>query len=226
MFLCCSSSDFDSEDERNYSPRSVSTGTGTKLAISAPTDFRREEINIPGMSPEQERFVREKALADAKRMFQNLQPLRSSPSETFVERPATARGMSQPNPHPPTSPPPPVTYEQFTTPRAAPPRPNSYGQRLAAHTRKISDQFRKPSGDRTAYTSGAGFRGRPLSREGDSAVEMRALVDGAGVAGGARSPPMDVNSGMSPPLGKMSAESDGTWGSELDSAKGGIDLRA
>ena len=72
-------------------------------------------------------------------------------------------------------------------------------------------------------STGTGHR-RPTSREGDSAVEMRALVDGPAPAGaGAQSPPL--GSGMSPPLGKMSGESDGTWGSGLDAGKGAMDMR-
>ncbi|KXT00496.1 hypothetical protein AC578_4083 [Pseudocercospora eumusae] len=96
VMFCCMSSYDDDVDETHGSDR--------KLEISAPTDFRREEMDIPGLTEEQSKMYREKQRRDAERMWNHLQPLRSSPSGTFAERPETAY----------------PTYEAFTQPRAAP----------------------------------------------------------------------------------------------------------
>jgi hypothetical protein len=144
---------------------------------------------MPGLSPEQQQEIREKARADAEKMWKGLQPLASSPSTQFAERPL-------PN------------FEQFVTPRRAP-VPGSKeddvsnnntnnnnnspgikqsptvtvdaetmnGQRnsgghnwsnsIRVHSRKISDALSKPMG----YD-----KGLRNSREG-SPYEMRALMD-------------------------------------------------
>jgi hypothetical protein len=150
---------------------------------------------MPGLSPEQQQEIREKARADAEKMWKGLQPLASSPSTQFAERPL-------PN------------FEQFVTPRRAPvpgskeddvsnnntnnnnnnnnnnnsPGINQSptvtvdaetmnGQRnsgghnwsnsIRVHSRKISDALSKPMG----YD-----KGLRNSREG-SPYEMRALMD-------------------------------------------------
>ena len=108
---------------------------------------------MPGLSPTQQAEIREKARADAARMWQNLQPLASSPSTQFTERPLP-------------------TFEQFVTPRAAPKVPvvglslkeegnggsaspetaigrrgsHNWGDSIRAHSRKISDALSKPLG--------------------------------------------------------------------------------
>jgi hypothetical protein len=144
---------------------------------------------MPGLSPEQQQEIREKARADAEKMWKGLQPLASSPSTQFAERPL-------PN------------FEQFVTPRRAP-VPGSKeddvsnnntnnnnnspgikqsptvtvdaetmnGQRnsgghnwsnsIRVHSRKISDALSKPMG---------WDKGLRNSREG-SPYEMRALMD-------------------------------------------------
>lgn len=158
------------------------------LEQSGPTNFRREDISMPGLSPEQQQEIREKARADAEKMWKALQPLASSPSTQFAERPLP-------------------TFEQFVTPRRAP-VPGSKeddvsnnntnnnnspglkqsptvtvdaetvnGQRVSGghnwsnsirvHSRKISDALSKPLG----YD-----KGLRNSREG-SPYEMRALMD-------------------------------------------------
>lgn len=137
---------------------------------------------MPGLSPEVQQQIREKAKSDATRMWHSLQPLASSPSTQFAERPA------------PQLP----TLEQFVTPRPAP-RPvskesrgsdghhlsagggggggelgsgrrgsHNWGDSIRAHSRKISDALSKPLG-------GYEKVGRS-SREG-SPYEMRALMD-------------------------------------------------
>ncbi|KAK3721316.1 hypothetical protein LTR37_003192 [Vermiconidia calcicola] len=118
------------------------------LQISGPTDFRREDISIPGLDPEQQRFIREKAISDAQKMWDHLQPLRSSPSSHFATPPS---------------------YEQFTTPRS-PTSPRTYEsplERVKRHSRKISNTLRT--------SSGGGVAGGPGG--GDWKYEMRALMD-------------------------------------------------
>lgn len=143
-------------------------------------------------------------------MFENLQPLRSSPSGHFADRehhPTTATKLP--------------TYEQFTTPRPPSPNPNTSTppstyhytsplDRVRAHTRKISNSLgvTKPLG----YQSVAG---------GGSPYEMRSLMD---PSVGSRTQMVGAEGG-SP--GKMSGESYSVAGSEeeRDSAKGGLGLR-
>jgi hypothetical protein len=158
---------------------------------------------MPGLSPEQQQEIREKARADAEKMWKGLQPLASSPSTQFAERPLP-------------------TFDQFVTPRRAP-VPGSKegnvsnntsnspgvkqsptitadgetvnGQRnsgghnwsnsIRVHSRKISDALSKPLG----YDKGV-----RNSREG-SPYEMRALMD----------PSRTAVAGA--PQGKMSADS-------------------
>ncbi|KAK3707483.1 hypothetical protein LTR37_012125 [Vermiconidia calcicola] len=119
------------------------------LQISGPTNFRREDISIPGLDPEQQRFIREKAISDAHKMWDHLQPLRSSPSSHFATPPS---------------------YEQFTTPRS-PTSPRTYEsplERVKRHSRKISNTLRTSSG-------GGQYHGVPGG--GDGKYEMRALMD-------------------------------------------------
>jgi hypothetical protein len=179
---------------------------------SGPTNFRREDISMPGLSPEQQQEIREKACADAARMWHNLQPLASSPSTQFAERPLP-------------------TFEQFVTPRPAPVpiskeglspslkqspavtttavggeagRRGSSGHNwtgsIRAHSRKISDALRKPLGyEKVGRTS----------REG-SPYEMRALMD----------PSRTVVGGAAQVEGKMSADSFSVDGSDGEAVVG------
>ncbi|KAK3677909.1 hypothetical protein LTR78_002004 [Recurvomyces mirabilis] len=140
------------------------------LQISGPIDFRREDISIPGLDPEQQRWIREKAITDAGRMWDHLQPLRSSPSGQFADPKNTA-----------TLP----TYEEFTTPRSAPSptatspthtqsRRTSVSsnalERVRAHARKVSNTLTKPLGGYQSVAS-------KDSKESGSPYEMRALMD-------------------------------------------------
>lgn len=104
----------------------------------------------------QQTYIREVAKEDAKQMYEGLQPLRSSPSSTFTDRP--------------TLPP----YEEVTS--ACPRSPAlSVGSgrragretrldRVRAHSRKISDCLTKP----------LGFN---LLEHEDSLHETKALMD-------------------------------------------------
>jgi hypothetical protein len=152
---------------------------------------------MPGLSPTQQAEIREKARADAARMWQNLQPLASSPSTQFAERPLP-------------------TYEQFVTPRPAPAVPvskdetspspegrrgsHNWGDSIRAHSRKISDALSKPLGyEKVGRTS----------REG-SPYEMRALMD----------PSRTVVGGAAQVEGKMSADSFSVDGSDGENIVG------
>ncbi|KAK4544829.1 hypothetical protein LTR36_003733 [Oleoguttula mirabilis] len=139
------------------------------------------------------------AIADASKMWDHLQPLRSSPSGHFAVDPKDAAT--------------PPTYEQFTTPRSAPaPAPNTGRRssgaqpspldRVRAHTRKISNSLTKPLG----YQA--------VSREtGGDPYEMRALMD-----------PSRTQVGSPLLGGKLSGESFSVAGSEEDreSAQEGV----
>ena len=157
---------------------------------------------MPGLSPTQQAEIREKARADAAKMWHNLQPLASSPSTQFTERPLP-------------------TYEQFVTPRPAPvptskesgnsASPESgrrgshnWGDSIRAHSRKISDALSKPLG---GYEKVGG--GGRVSREG-SPYEMRALMD----------PSRTVVGGAAQVEGKMSADSFSVDGSEGENVVG------
>ncbi|PPJ50301.1 hypothetical protein CBER1_06452 [Cercospora berteroae] len=91
--FCCGEYDEDYESRRR------------SIQIGVPTDFRREDVNIAGLTEDEATEIREKSARDAQRMFQNLRPLASSPSGTFAERPVQHSFPS---------------YEQFTQPRPAP----------------------------------------------------------------------------------------------------------
>ncbi|GAB7361750.1 hypothetical protein MBLNU230_g1796t1 [Neophaeotheca triangularis] len=129
--LSCCDKDREEEDER------------PALQISGPTDFRRHDITLTGLSEEQQRYIREKAIHDAQRMYAHLQPLASSPSTAFAERPAGTQ----------------VSYEDFTTPRAAPAVPaqrDSVVGRMRAHSRKISNSLTlKPAGYQAVQPEGS-----------------------------------------------------------------------
>ncbi|KAK3073567.1 hypothetical protein LTR53_004719 [Teratosphaeriaceae sp. CCFEE 6253] len=192
ILSCC-----DREDEEDERPA---------LQISGPTDFRREDIRLPGLDPEQQRWIREKAIADAGRMYEHLSPLRASPSGQFADRNHTATLPS---------------YEDFTTPRSAPApasapatvpvppvftaRRTSVGSqaldRVRAHTRKISSSLGKPMG----YQA--------VGKEHGSPYEMRSLMD-----------PSQTHVVQA---GKLSGESFSVAGSEeeRDSAKGGLNIK-
>ncbi|KAK0793782.1 hypothetical protein LTR02_010822 [Friedmanniomyces endolithicus] len=172
ILSCC-----DRQDEEEERPA---------LQISGPTNFRREEIKLPGLDPEQQRWIREKAIADAGRMYEHLSPLRSSPSGQFAADPRHRTTTA-------TLP----SYEAFTTPvPAAPPIPTpanltpggvtvvssgvrrtSVGShaldRVRAHGRKISSSLSKPLGGYQTLGVGGGV---PRGEHG-SPYEMRALID-------------------------------------------------
>ncbi|EME40542.1 hypothetical protein DOTSEDRAFT_27179 [Dothistroma septosporum NZE10] len=195
MFLCCAT--LDSDDEYDDGP-------GKPIQIGVPTDFRRHELNLPGLSPELQDRYRRKQQEDAIAMYNDLRPLQSSPSSQFAERPATATR---------------VTYEQFTQPRNAPSplspssRRTSTGQRVVNHARRLSETL----------TGGMKFSGGGnllAAREGD--VEIRGLMDNSRTELNVP-PPSDVVSmkraGENTMGYKMSEES---LDSRDDSAKGGI----
>lgn len=177
---CCGgSADDEDDDSSSSSPRTIQIvrpqpspalfpqyqepSTNSPLQ-SAPTDFRREDISMPGLSASQQASIREKARLDATRMWHSLQPLASSPSTQFASRPLP-------------------TYEQFVTPRPAPASPalgdagtgtgtgrrgsHGWGGSIRAHSRKISDALSKPLG----YEKVVG------GREGGGGLEMRGLMD-------------------------------------------------
>ncbi|WPH04548.1 Hypothetical protein R9X50_00744000 [Acrodontium crateriforme] len=139
-------------------------GRRTPLKISAPTDFRRGDITIPGLDPEQQRFIREKAISDAERMWEHLQPLKSSPSTEFAIRPAA---------HP--------SFQAFTRPRGAPGngahRRSISAQvpaamnRIRDHSRKFSNTLIKPLG----YHVVEAHSERDLSRPKTSGAESFSL---------------------------------------------------
>ncbi|QIW98815.1 hypothetical protein AMS68_004333 [Peltaster fructicola] len=155
--------------------------------ISAPTDFRREDVSIPGLTEMQQTFIREVAKEDAKHMYEGLQPLRSSPSSTFTDRPL-----------PP--------YEEYASakPTSSPRSPalsvgggdirrtsrESRLDRVRAHSRKISDALTKPLGP-------LGFN---LIDHEDSSPELNPLMG------------YDIFNTLSP--AKLSSESFSVAGSE------------
>ena len=165
-------------------------------------------------------------MADAGRMYDHLQPLRSSPSGEFASPRATGQDVRATLP----------SYEQFTTPRSAPSPLRNSGpptlppitgiggrktstsmaggapspplmDRVRAHTRKISASLTKPMGYQ-AMGRGHDEAGQP--------VEMRALME--------PSRTLDLE-------GKGSGErfsfqeSEGRRSRDGDSAKGGIGIR-
>ena len=89
-------------------------------------------------------------------MWAHLQPLRSSPSDHF------ASPTSHKTPFP--------SYEDFTTPRPAPPEPrrtSGLGDRVRAHSRKISNSL--------TGMKGVGYHS--VSGGGDGRYEMLAMMD-------------------------------------------------
>lgn len=155
---------------------------------------------MPGLSPEVQQQIREKAKSDATRMWHSLQPLASSPSAQFAERPLP-------------------TLEQFVTPRPAPVPASkdskdpagveggrrgshNWGDSIRAHSRKISDALSKPLGyEKVGRTS----------REGSgSPYEMRALMD----------PSRTVVGGAAQVEPKMSGESFSIDGSDGEAIVG------
>ncbi|KAK5165520.1 uncharacterized protein LTR77_009049 [Saxophila tyrrhenica] len=138
--------------------------TSVVISQSAPTNFRREEIRLPGLDEEQQRSLREKARQDAQKLYPGLQPLRSSPSGHFASPTDTL-----------------PSYEDFTTPRPSPaiPSPGLRESRLMEgikrHSRKLSNSLT----DRLGGLGSGGFGGADglgLGRE-DSKYEMRALME-------------------------------------------------
>ncbi|KAI6893247.1 hypothetical protein KC318_g10124 [Hortaea werneckii] len=180
ILSCCDKTE---EDER---PRS--------LQISGPINFRRENISIAGLDPEHQAWIREKAKADAQKMWAHLQPLHSSPSSHFAD------------PNNKTSLP---SYEDFTQPRPAPPpttttantattatagtRTSLHSQhrvsaassspgtttaalvdKIKAHTRKISGSL---GNSLTGYHHYQTSSGKAGGGESGTPYEMRSLID-------------------------------------------------
>ena len=161
---------------------------------------------MPGLSPEQQQVIREKARADAEKMWKGLQPLASSPSTQFAERPlptfeqfVTPRRAPVPgskeddvsgdkkgtNNSPGLKQSPTVTVDGETTGNQRHSGGHNWSNSIRAHSRKISDALSKPLG----YD-----KGLRTSRDG-SPYEMRALMDPSRTTvGGA-------------PQGKVSADS-------------------
>ena len=150
-----------------------------------------------------QRFIREKAISDAGRVWEHLQPLRSSPSGHFADPSDNNNNNTTALP----------TYEQFTTPRSAVPSPghssntaaaaaaaSSPLDRLKAHSRKITNSLTKPLG----YQSVGSKDGSPY--------EMRAL--------------MDVSRVQVVSPGKLSGESYSFEGSEEDRDSGKVMMHA
>ncbi|KAF2483023.1 hypothetical protein BDY17DRAFT_139808 [Neohortaea acidophila] len=153
ILSCCD------EDERGEEERPA-------LQISAPTNFRREDISIPGLTAEQQHFLREKAKSDAEKMWPNCQPLRSSPSCQF-----TSPAPTQPTWHNGTAP-----RSNTTTVLSALADCRTSGggwDRVKAHSRKISNSLTKPSG----YHHDNAATHAAFDSEDDSRYEMRALMD-------------------------------------------------
>lgn len=99
-------------------------------------NFRREDVSITGLTEMQQTTIRDKAKADAREVWQTLQPLRSSPSGTFADRPG------------------PPPYEEFSEKHPYGPgilgsvgrRQNRESRldRVKAHSRKISASLVRP----------------------------------------------------------------------------------
>ncbi|KAI6820013.1 hypothetical protein KC332_g11013 [Hortaea werneckii] len=230
ILSCCDKTE---EDER---PRS--------LQISGPTNFRREDISIAGLDPEHQAWIREKAKADAQKMWAHLQPLHSSPSSHFAD------------PNNKTSLP---SYEDFTQPRPAPPTTTSSPaagagatttttttrtslhshrrvsasstpgtataglvDKLKAHTRKISGSL---GNSLTGYHHYQAHGGKAGTGGGESGTpyEMRALIDPSSQDGGKEEEEgMRVSGAKAQEHeGKMSGESAGSLSSATGRGKGG-----
>ncbi|KAF2188273.1 hypothetical protein K469DRAFT_92868 [Zopfia rhizophila CBS 207.26] len=83
--LCCGN-----KDDRKHA-----------LQISSPTDVRRVDICIPGLSEEHQAFIREKAATDAHRLF-TMQPPSPSPSPSLPNSnslPSISSSSAPLNPH-------------------------------------------------------------------------------------------------------------------------------
>lgn len=104
-------------------------------------DFRREDVSITGLTEMQQTCIRDQAKADAKEMWETLQPLRSSPSGSFADRPGLP------------------TYEELSKDREeATYSPGLLGSvmkrqnrdsrldRMKAHSRRISATLSRPLG--------------------------------------------------------------------------------
>ncbi|KJY02512.1 hypothetical protein TI39_contig47g00008 [Zymoseptoria brevis] len=208
MFLCCTGCD---GDEGASSDASSGGGVGARrkgsaktMIISAPTNFRREEIHIAGLTPEQEHLIRQKASSDAQRQWTSLSPLRSLPPESFAERPVKPK-ISSPtkltstaNENETMTLPP--TYEEFTQPRSAPatpfptvggpPREGSARPREKPRTqsRRVSGNFvpgKRTSGNFSGariFATGDGA-GRTVSG-GSGNMRDRAVAGGSGAGDG------------------------------------------
>ncbi|KAF2723935.1 hypothetical protein K431DRAFT_292230 [Polychaeton citri CBS 116435] len=80
VLSCC-----DRHDDEDDSPRLVIHFRQMPLQLtmpfqSEPSNFRREDISLPGLTEYQYSSIREKAITDAGRMYETLHPLRSNPN--------------------------------------------------------------------------------------------------------------------------------------------------
>ncbi|SMY27414.1 unnamed protein product [Zymoseptoria tritici ST99CH_1A5] len=207
MFLCCTGCDGDEGASSDSSSGGGGAGARRKgsaktMIISAPTNFRREEIHIAGLTPEQEHLIRQKASSDAQRQWTSLSPLRSLPPESFAERPVkpkissptqlTSPNSTDDNKTMTLSP----TYEEFTQPRSAPSTPSpTVGGPTKEGTARLREKMRTQSrrgsgnfvpGKRTSgnfsgariFATGDGA-GRSVSGGGSGNVQGRAVSGGS-----------------------------------------------
>ncbi|KAI7264339.1 hypothetical protein KC345_g8841 [Hortaea werneckii] len=231
ILSCCDKTE---EDER---PRS--------LQISGPTNFRREDISIAGLDPEHQAWIREKAKADAQKMWAHLQPLHSSPSSHFADPNnktslPSYEDFTQPRPAPPTTTSNPVTGPGpgTTTTRTSLHSPRRVSasstpgtataglvDKLKAHTRKISGSLGTSLTGYHHYPAHSGKAGAGTGGgESGTPYEMRALIDASSQDGGKE----EEEGGMrrcsakaQEHEGKMSAESGGSLTSSAGRGKGG-----
>ncbi|RMY62912.1 hypothetical protein D0863_10796 [Hortaea werneckii] len=231
ILSCCDKTE---EDER---PRS--------LQISGPTNFRREDISIAGLDPEHQAWIREKAKADAQKMWAHLQPLHSSPSSHFADPNnktslPSYEDFTQPRPAPPTTSSP-ATGAGATTTTTTTIRTSLHSQRrvsasstpgtataglvdkLKAHTRKISGSLGNSLTGYHHYQAHSGKAGTGGGGEIGTPYEMRALIDPSPQEGGKEEGEGMRRSGAKAQdqEGKMSGESGASLSSSAGRGRGG-----
>ncbi|KAI7155148.1 hypothetical protein KC349_g7168 [Hortaea werneckii] len=230
ILSCCDKTE---EDER---PRS--------LQISGPTNFRREDISIAGLDPEHQAWIREKAKADAQKMWAHLQPLHSSPSSHFADPNnktslPSYEDFTQPRP----APPPTTTANPATTAATAGTRTSLHSQRrvsaassspgtataalvdkIKAHTRKISGSL---GTSLTGYYHYQANSGKVGGGESGTPYEMRSLIDPRHSSlqqGGEGEEGVRVSSARAQDHeGKMSGESGGSSSAGRGRGESGVD---
>ncbi|KAF2103431.1 hypothetical protein NA57DRAFT_52952 [Rhizodiscina lignyota] len=96
----------------------------TPLQIGAPTDFRHMDVTLPGLTEDEQTFIREKAVDDAARMFAN-SPNTQATHPSFPDYQIPAPRSSPSLPH-------------FSSPLPGHQRRMS---RVVGHARKLSASF-------------------------------------------------------------------------------------